>query len=76
MSLHIEWDAAPVEIRLLPAEQGLHELRPDAGIDSSHVLVLGGDGGGALAIEGGLDDLADVGHQIAAAVRHARKAEG
>lgn len=76
MSLHIEWDTATVEVRLLPAEQGLDELHPDAGIDSSHVLVLGGDGGGALAIEGDLDDLAAVGHRIADAVREARKAEG
>ncbi|ALE76807.1 hypothetical protein FRP1_28860 (plasmid) [Pseudonocardia sp. EC080625-04] len=76
MSLHIEWDTASVEVRLLPAEQGLDELHPDAGIDSSHVLVLGGAGGGALAIEGDLDALADIGHQIGDAVREARKVEG
>lgn len=59
MSMHIEWDTAKeCAIEVLDAAEANEDLRPDEEIeDGNHILILGGAGGGALAIEGTIGDL-------------------
>lgn len=53
MSLHIEWDTArECEMEILDRETANEELSPAEEITVPYVVILGGAGGGALAVEG------------------------
>ena len=65
MSMHTEWDVArTAELSLLDEQEAYDNLQPDAEIDYSHVLVIGGSGGGCMALEGSLSDIETVGRRI------------
>ncbi len=52
MSMHVEWDtAATAEIQVWSATAALDLLAPDTRKVSGPVLVIGGSGGGCIAIE-------------------------
>lgn len=74
MSVHTEWDVATeCDIEVLTAEAAENALRPAAAIDhGSHVLVLGGAGGGCLALEGDLAQLAEFSDRVAQALTAAQ----
>lgn len=66
--LHVEWDTAEnCTIAVLTPEQADRELAPDVDCEQ-HVLLLGGDGGGALAVEGTPDQLKAFAERILATV--------
>ncbi len=69
MSMSIEWDvASTVAVTVLSAQSAEEDLHPDESIDAPFVLVIGGDSGGAFALEGDLDDMRRVATRILAAV--------
>jgi hypothetical protein len=56
--MHVEWSAASAqEVRLMTASEADDELSPDEPIDGTHVLFLGGAGGGGLAVEGNREEI-------------------
>ncbi|WP_236788118.1 hypothetical protein [Amycolatopsis sp. GM8] len=69
MSLHIEWDAArSCGIELMSAEQATRDLEAQEAT-TSPVLLLGGDGGGALAVEGSITELVAFAERMLAVVK-------
>lgn len=66
--LHVEWDeAASCKVSLLTPVEANAELRPDEDCEHS-VLLLGGYGGGALAVEGTPEQLKVFARRILAVV--------
>jgi hypothetical protein len=70
MSMHIEWDTATdCNITTASAADANEHWALDASVDAPFVLMLGGAGGGALAIEGTRAELAALARQILDDVR-------
>lgn len=58
MSMHTEWDTATgFGFDVYTADEANESLTPGEEVTSPYVLVLGGAGGGCLAIEGTADEL-------------------
>lgn len=71
MSIHTEWDTATeCEVEVITADEAIETLGADEVITAPYVLVLGGAGGGCLAVEGTAAALR------AFAARIAREVEG
>jgi hypothetical protein len=69
MSMHVEWDkASEAGASIYTREAAQEEFGADD-ISAPFVLVLGGNGGGALAVEGTRDELIKLGEDISAAAR-------
>lgn len=65
MSMHTEWDTAgECGVEVMTAADATETLWPDEPVEASHVLVLGGAGGGCLAVEGSLTDLLNLASEI------------
>lgn len=68
MSLHVEWDtASEAGASIYTRDAAREEFGED--VNAPFVLVLGGNGGGALAIEGTRDELVKLTEGILTAVR-------
>lgn len=71
--IHVEWDVAETcDISAMTAADAEEELRPGEGINAPFVVVLGGDGGGCLAVEGTREELIKFGQRVVAAGRALR----
>ena len=69
MSMHVEWDIARTcKIEILAAAEAEDVLHADYAVDGDYVAVLGGDGGGCLAIEGSRDQLTRLARALLATV--------
>uniref|UniRef100_UPI003F498CF7 hypothetical protein n=1 Tax=Pseudonocardia sp. CA-138482 TaxID=3240023 RepID=UPI003F498CF7 len=69
MSMHTEWDvAATCCVGTYTASEAEEEFHADVHVESDYVLVLGGDGGGCLAVEGNRAQLISFSDRIRSAV--------
>lgn len=71
MSVHTEWDvAATCQVEVASREEANDEwsLGEDEEVTAPFVLVLGGDGGGCLAVEGTREELIAFAERVRRAV--------
>ena len=67
--IHAEWDTATdCEVEVITADEAIETLGADEVTTAPYVLVLGGAGGGCLAVEGTAAELRAFARRILSAV--------
>lgn len=70
VSLHIEWDTAYAEVQIYP--RGTEFSGYEEPITEDFGVLIGGAGGGALMLEGSLDELTALSDRLRAAIDRQR----